>query len=362
MTQVDTEKFRLRRFVEKLAQEGECTVHDDPIDLIDVAAVLDCNPKAVWFRAVGPERAELVGNVMGARRRLAAALDTDEPGFPATLRERLEHPAAPIEVSSAQAPVHEVVLTGEQADLTALPVHLQHGLDGAPYISASIDYARDPRTGFTNIGCRRLMLRGPRAAATRFQADRDFVMASGFRCVPLDPSLQGSRTGAKAGFDCTKPFGKGDSAEFRGAAGAAAAAARAPNARSRAGAGPGDLSRADGRTRHRRRPRDPARIRPALRRGPPHPAQGRAVCVERRGVIATAHLARARRVGKGARRQVLYASSIAPRAVPTRLPFIGTRHAWARRARARLCPPYDRRDPTADNFSSVVGRPSAVVR
>ena len=47
------------------------------------------------------------------------------------------------------------------------------------------------------------------ALATRFQADRDFVVASGFRCVPLDPSLQGSRTGAKGGFDCTKPFGKG---------------------------------------------------------------------------------------------------------------------------------------------------------
>jgi 3-polyprenyl-4-hydroxybenzoate decarboxylase len=52
------------------------------------------------------------------------------------------------------------------------------------------------------------------ALATRFQADRDIVIASGFRCVPLDPSLQGSRTGAKAGFDCTKPFGKGDSVEF----------------------------------------------------------------------------------------------------------------------------------------------------
>jgi 3-polyprenyl-4-hydroxybenzoate decarboxylase len=46
------------------------------------------------------------------------------------------------------------------------------------------------------------------ALATRFQADRDIVIASGFRCVPLDPSLQGSRTGAKAGFDCTKPFGR----------------------------------------------------------------------------------------------------------------------------------------------------------
>jgi UbiD family decarboxylase len=441
MSQVDTEKFRLRRFVEKLVQAGECIVHDEPIDLIDVAGMLDCNPRAVWFRAVGPEKTELVGNVMGARARLAAALDTDEAGFPALLRERLRQPLPPVEVTSAQAPVHEIVLTGDDADLTTLPVHLQHGLDGAPYISASIDYARDARTGFTNIGCRRLMLRGPRAAgidlnapsdlralyqgavtrgerlpiafavgshpadflaavaatppldelevvgaargapvpvvkcvsvdvrvpadaelvlegyiderglvepegpygeyigyygllknnpvfhltaitrrrdalfqtvsiggarlaftdtaqlgaakteaaiwnvlqhavrepvavcctassggmynvrvslrqrnpgearnaiaavfgssgdvkhvfvvdddidvfsdeqidwalATRFQADRDLVVASGFRCVPLDPSLQGSRTGAKCGFDCTKPFGKGDSVEF----------------------------------------------------------------------------------------------------------------------------------------------------
>lgn len=34
---IDTEKFRLRHFVEKLVQQGECLVHDDPIDLIDVA-------------------------------------------------------------------------------------------------------------------------------------------------------------------------------------------------------------------------------------------------------------------------------------------------------------------------------------
>src|SRR5882762_10149068 len=82
MTQADTEKFRLRHFVEKLVQQGECTVHDEPIDLIDVAGVLDCNPNAVWFRSVGPEKTQLVGNVMGTRRRLAAALDTDEAGFP----------------------------------------------------------------------------------------------------------------------------------------------------------------------------------------------------------------------------------------------------------------------------------------
>ena len=45
------------------------------------------------------------------------------------------------------------------------------------------------------------------ALATRFQADRDLVVMSGMRAVPLDPSLRGSRTGAKAGFDLTFPFG-----------------------------------------------------------------------------------------------------------------------------------------------------------
>ena len=32
--------------------------------------------------------------------------------------------------------------------------------------------------------------------------------------VPLDPSLQGARTGAKLGFDCTIPLGKTNSFEF----------------------------------------------------------------------------------------------------------------------------------------------------
>ena len=52
------------------------------------------------------------------------------------------------------------------------------------------------------------------ALATRFQADRDLIVGSGFRVVPLDPSLGGARTGAKLGFDCTIPFGKANALEF----------------------------------------------------------------------------------------------------------------------------------------------------
>jgi len=69
------------------------------------------------------------------------------------------------------------VLTGDDADLTALPVHLGHGADGGPYISSSIDYVIDPKTGWTNVGVRRLMLRG------RHEAGIDLVSPSDLRAI-----------------------------------------------------------------------------------------------------------------------------------------------------------------------------------
>jgi 2,5-furandicarboxylate decarboxylase 1 len=184
MATIDTERFRLRNFVDKLVDLGECEVHNAPIDLVDVGSVLDGNPHAVLFKAAGPEKAELVGNVMASRRRLAAALDTDERGLLGTLAARLSRLHPPVKVSSQQAPVQQVVLKDDEADLCKLPVHLQHAADGAPYISAGIDYALFPGTGFTNVGCRRIMLRGPR------QAGVDLIAPSDMRAIYLEAAAK----------------------------------------------------------------------------------------------------------------------------------------------------------------------------
>jgi 3-polyprenyl-4-hydroxybenzoate decarboxylase len=53
------------------------------------------------------------------------------------------------------------------------------------------------------------------ALATRFQADRDLMVMDGMRTVPIDPSLMGSRVGAKAGFDLTWPVGAATKLELR---------------------------------------------------------------------------------------------------------------------------------------------------
>jgi UbiD family decarboxylase len=174
-------------FVERLVQLGECESHDKAIDLIEVAAVLEGNPRATWFKAVGPEQAELIGNVMGSRKRLALALDTDEAGLLLEIAKRLSNPLKPVKVQAKDAPVQQVVLQGEEADLCALPVHLQHGEDGAPYISAGLDVKQFRDTGHTNIGCRRIMLRGPRAAGI------DMIAPSDARAIYLDAVARGEK-------------------------------------------------------------------------------------------------------------------------------------------------------------------------
>lgn len=178
-TAADTEQFRLRNFIALLAREGELETVSEPVDLIEIAPRLDGNAKAVLFGCVGPERTQLVGNVMGSRRRLALAFGATEKSLLAEVQKRIATPIAPIEVASAQAPVHAVVLTGAEACFTRLPVHLQHSEDGAPYISAGIDISRSYDGGKRNVGYRRLMLRGASTAGVDLVAPSDLRMLYG---------------------------------------------------------------------------------------------------------------------------------------------------------------------------------------
>ena len=173
---VDVNRFRLRAFVESLGAD-ELERRRERVDLADIAEVFEGNPKAVWFSAVGPEPQELVGNVTGSRTRIAHAFGVAPEALTSEIQRRLRQSPDIVEITRAEAPCQEVVRTGEDADLTALPVHLQHGSDGAPYISSSVDYVIDRKTGWTNVGVRRLMLRG------RHEAGIDLVSPSDLRAL-----------------------------------------------------------------------------------------------------------------------------------------------------------------------------------
>ena len=186
-TALDLDRFRLRTFLESLADEGEVDVRDEPVDLADVAAILQSSERAVHFRQVGPERQELAGNVVGSRNRLALAFGVPSADVAREVKRRLGNAPELVELARAEAPVQQVVLEGDEADLLTLPVHLQHGFDGAPYISATIDYTADPESGRRNCGMRRLMLRGPRTAGV------DLIAPSDLRVMYMAASARGER-------------------------------------------------------------------------------------------------------------------------------------------------------------------------
>jgi 2,5-furandicarboxylate decarboxylase 1 len=170
---LDFDKYRLRNFVDRLIQIGEVEIHDKPIPLTGLSPIIEQTDKAILFKKVGPEQVEMVAKTAGNRKRLAAAFETSEDKLYEEYFRRLANPQPLVEVPSGDAPVHAIKITGKDIDLTRLPFHPQHALDGSCYCSAAIDYTIDPATGRRNVGSRRLSLRNRTECGTNVTAPSD---------------------------------------------------------------------------------------------------------------------------------------------------------------------------------------------
>ncbi|MSQ53685.1 MAG: UbiD family decarboxylase [Betaproteobacteria bacterium] len=172
-TNIDLDKFRLRRLVERLVDMGEMEVINAPTPLTKMSEMIETSKKGLLFKKAGPEGHEVAAKVLGSRKRIAAAFGTTPDKFAEEYYKRMANAGEFVEVPSNEAPVHEVVLTGDQIDLTKLPFHPQHEFDGSCYISSGIDYTIDPATGRTNVGSRRLSLRNKTQTGTNVTAPSD---------------------------------------------------------------------------------------------------------------------------------------------------------------------------------------------
>ncbi len=172
-TSVDMEKFRLRRFVDRLLDGGHVSVHEDPVALSDIGAIIEQTPNTHLFRKAGPEQLEMVSTIGASRERLAMAFEVPEDQMIDEYQRRMANPQPVIEVSSAEAPVHQVQITGKDVDLTKLPFHAQHENDGSVYISCGLDFSVDSETGLSNFGSRRLSLRNRNETGINVTAPSD---------------------------------------------------------------------------------------------------------------------------------------------------------------------------------------------
>jgi UbiD family decarboxylase len=98
--------------------------------------------------------------IVADRRKWAIGLGFGEDVLLQEISRRLKQPVASTRVEKTEAPVKEVRLLGEKADLGDLPAMVVSERDAGRYIPSGISFVKDPDTGIGNLSLHRLQVKG----------------------------------------------------------------------------------------------------------------------------------------------------------------------------------------------------------
>jgi 2,5-furandicarboxylate decarboxylase 1 len=163
----------LRTYLEKLVKEHpeQLKVVDDEVDPeFEATAIVHKIEKddrypgfpAVLFRNIKGSKVPLILNLHGTFERVALSIDSDVAGMVPEYSKREANSIPTTLVSSEDAPVHEVVMTGDDIDITKFPFLVHQELDAGKYITSAAAITRDPESGRLNSGIFRHQIQGPK--------------------------------------------------------------------------------------------------------------------------------------------------------------------------------------------------------
>jgi 4-hydroxy-3-polyprenylbenzoate decarboxylase len=165
----------VREWMTRLETAGELKRIDAAVDLDQelsaiayMAGQRENAPALLFTRFTEPTEGRVLINMLGASaKRYALSVGLD-PQLSTTdlireTRRIMQQRIPPMHVAPDKAPVNEVVLKGDDIDLTRLPVPKFWPGDGGRYIgTGDITLTRDPESERINVGVYRGMLHGPR--------------------------------------------------------------------------------------------------------------------------------------------------------------------------------------------------------
>jgi len=197
----------LRDWIALLEREGELVRIDAEVDPhLEVTEIVDrtvkANGPALLFANPKGSSHPLLINQFGTERRMCLAFDAPSlDSVAGRLEEVLEMqpPQGLVDKvkglkklksiadsqpkSMRSGPSQEVVLTGDDVDLSALPVQTCWPGDAAPFITLPAVITKDPRTGGRNVGMYRMQVLDRRSTAMHWQIHKDgradYLLADG---------------------------------------------------------------------------------------------------------------------------------------------------------------------------------------
>jgi UbiD family decarboxylase len=155
----------IRGFLASLEDVGELATIGAPVEIDqELAAVcvhsLRRHGPALLFTRPGGRQARILVNLLASRRRVGLALGCRPSMIQRFWSERVRSPLPPRLVNDG--PCQEVVLVGDEVDITRWPVPTWNALDGGPFLTLSCHHTRDPASGIMNVGIYRNQVHGPR--------------------------------------------------------------------------------------------------------------------------------------------------------------------------------------------------------
>lgn len=165
--------FDLQTYVSHLEKNGKLKRIKIPVNKDwEISAVTrrlfqKIDPKrrpALLFENITDYRHSVLVGALGASREIyAMSLGIKEEEIFSCWSRAQKFPIDPVLVESG--PCQEIILEGEEADLTKLPIPIwtvNH--DPSPYITAGSVISKDPETGVRNVGTYRVQVKGPHQA------------------------------------------------------------------------------------------------------------------------------------------------------------------------------------------------------
>ncbi len=158
----------LADFLERLGREKPeklLTINDEvPVDFSSTALAMELSRRGddavVLLNRLKDSPFRMVANLFASHELISYGVGSRVDEFGAFLGECLDNPIPSTEVE--EGPVQQIVLEGDQADVTRLPVPYHFEGDAGPYITAALVSAHDPDTGVGNLAYARIQVKGPR--------------------------------------------------------------------------------------------------------------------------------------------------------------------------------------------------------
>ncbi|MCC6140755.1 MAG: UbiD family decarboxylase [Nitrospira sp.] len=176
----------LRSWLELVARTGQlktiaqCADPNEELAAITYMATRSVGSPALLFESFpeNPYSARVLSNMLGSSKERYALTVGMNPH--ASMRDLIEQTRsvvkrriAPTMIDRGAAPVNEIVLKGDEIDLTRLPIPKFWPADGGPFIgTGSVTLTKSPSTGRVNVGIYRQQLFGPRRIGLNFVPGR----------------------------------------------------------------------------------------------------------------------------------------------------------------------------------------------